>query len=654
MNSEDLQDFKLVSDPQISPDGKKILFTLTTVNEDLQDYSSHIWIILSLGGDPTQFTYGDGKDTNPRWSPNGEKILFLSTCGTSNTKQLWVMPANGGEARRVCSTSNAVEKPMWSPDGSRILFLSRIRTEEPYREGSDVKIIKKLVYKFNDLGFFHDTRRHLFVVDSDGGSSKQLTEGDFDVVSMDWSPNGEDVSLVANITEDTDHTLIKDIWLLSTKGDNLRKITDGKWQIDAVSWSPDGDKIAFVGREILKTEYIKQYNPNIMILPSKGKEVRNLTKSFDQWVWPFHSCIAGWAEAPKWSPDSTKLRFMANEEGSLHVFEVNENQDVHRVTEGKMVVGTFSMSEDWSRMAFNATESLRLAEVWIHEKDGSKRITDINIDLEKRPDVSKPEEFKFRASDGVQIQGWILKPKDFEEGKKYATILQIHGGPYTAYGYKFTAAEHEFQVLADNGYTVVFTNPRGSLGYGEKFSSEQAGNYGDRDYKDLMEAMDLVIENFPFVDEDRLGVTGGSYGGWMTNWIVGHTDRFKAAVTCRSISNLFNLIGASDIGAMEWLPKHSIGLGKYPWDEPKRYLEKSPIMYVNNITTPLLIIHSDKDLDCTIDQAEHMFGTLKKLKKEVELVIFPGENHNLSRTGKPIHRIERLEHILRWFNKYLK
>jgi len=267
--------------------------------------------------------------------------------------------------------------------------------------------------------------------------------------------------------------------------------------------------------------------------------------------------------------------------------------------------------------------------------------------------LSEPEEFWFTASDGVKVQGWIVKPLEFKKGEKYPIILQIHGGPWSAYGNQLMAAEHEFQLLATNGYVVVYTNPRASTGYGEEFASLISGHWGERDYLDMMEAVDYVIEKYPFVDAERLGVAGGSYGGFATNWIVGHTDRFKAAVTMRSISNWESFFGVSDIGTGT-LPVHEVGFGKNPWDAREFYQEKSPITYVKNVKTPLLIIHSEQDWRCPMVEAEQLFIALKKMKKDVELVRFPDENHDLSRTGKPKHRIERLRHILRWFDKYLK
>jgi acylaminoacyl-peptidase len=652
MLSEDFKKFKSVSDPQISPDGKQILFIVTTVNEKEDGYNSHIWGVLSSGGKPEQFTYGDGRDSNPLWSPDGKSILFLSSRGKEKGILPWVISAQGGEARPICSEPKGVEKPVWSPDGKSILFLSRVKAEEePENKKSDVKVIRKLVYKLTGLGFFHDSRRHLFVANLDSGISKQLTEGEFDITSADWSPNGKDIAFVANMTEEQDYTLIKDVWVISSTGGKPKKLTDGKWHLDSVSWSPDGKQIAFLGREIPSEAFIVQKNPKIWVLPSKGGVPVNVTDSFDQWIVPFHSCIPGWSEPPVWSNDSSSLYFKANEEGALHVYKVGvKDHKVQRVTDGKITVGSFSLGKD-GKIAFDAGDSLHLPEVWIHDEKGDRRLTDLNGQLLKGANLSSPEEFWFTASDGAKIQGWVMKPVGFEEGKRYPTILEIHGGPYGAYGYSFS---HEFQVFASNGFAVVYINPRGSLGYGEAFSSAQTGHYGDRDYQDLMEAVDYVEKHFPFVDAGRLGVTGGSYGGYMTNWIVGQTDRFKAAIAERSISNQYSMHGAADIGAMPWNPTHDIGLGKDPWDALELYFKRSPISYVKNVKTPLMIIVCEEDWDCAMEQAEQMFVALKKLKKTVELIVFPDENHFLPRAGKPSHRAERFEHYLRWFNKYLK
>ena len=453
------------------------------------------------------------------------------------------------------------------------------------------------------------------------------------------------------MTGEQDYTLIKDVWIIPSKGGKPRQFTNSRWQIDSISWSPDGGKIAFLGREIPNEDFYVQKNPKIWVMPSKGGAPVNVTDSFDEWIVPFHSSISGWTEPPAWDPDSYSLYFKANEKGALHVYKVSiKDHSVQKVTDGKITVSSFNVGSN-NKIVFDAGDFLHLPEVWIHDEKGDKRLTDINGPILRSMKVSGPEEFWFTASDGMKIQGWIMKPIGFKEGMKYPTILEIHGGPNAAYGYSLS---HEFQVFASNGFAVVYINPRGSLGYGEAFSSEQTGHWGDRDYLDFMEAMDYVEKTFPFVDSNKLGVTGGSYGGYMTNWIVGHTDRFKAAIAERSITNMYSLYGAADIGATLWVPIYDIGLGKDPWDALELYFEKSPISYVKNVKTPLMIIVCEEDLSCSMEQAEQFFVALKKLKKEVELVVFPGETHDLPRAGKPIHRIERFDHYLRWFNKYLK
>jgi dipeptidyl aminopeptidase/acylaminoacyl peptidase len=326
---------------------------------------------------------------------------------------------------------------------------------------------------------------------------------------------------------------------------------------------------------------------------------------------------------------------------------------VKAITEGKIRVESYSIDDSGKKIAFNAGSAVYPTELWIKDGSNQNLITEMNKSLLKKLRIIPPEEFWFTASDGVNVQGWIIKPKGFKRGTKYPAVIQIHGGPRSAYGYKFDGAEHEFQVLADHGYVVVYTNPRASIGYGEQFAGLVSGAWGERDYQDIMEATDYVIENYDFIDPKRFGVLGGSYGGFMTNWIVGHTDRYKAAITMRSISNWYSFHGTSDIGWMT-LPTHELINGSDPWDNLELCMEKSPISYVKNITTPLLIIHSEEDYRCPMEQGEQLYIALKKLDRTTEFVRFPGEPHGLSRSGKPKHRIERIQHIVRWFERYLK
>jgi dipeptidyl aminopeptidase/acylaminoacyl peptidase len=289
-------------------------------------------------------------------------------------------------------------------------------------------------------------------------------------------------------------------------------------------------------------------------------------------------------------------------------------------------------------------------EIWIKDEGGMRRVTDMNKDLLTKLRVTEPEEFHLTTSEGVKVQGWVIKPRDFREGEKYPTILEIHGGPHGMFGYELSGLEHEFQVLANNGYAVIYSNPRASLGQGEAFAAAVYGCWGEYDGRDLMEVVDYAIKTYPFMDPERLGVTGLSYGGYMTNWLIGHTDRFKAAVSRNSLTNMYSGWGTSDIGWMGW----QISRAKNPWDNLQFFMEQSPIHYIEKIETPLLLIHCEDDIRCPIEQSEQLFTGLKKLKRKVEFVRFPGESHVMINIGTPKHRVERLQHVVRWFDRYLK
>jgi dipeptidyl aminopeptidase/acylaminoacyl peptidase len=385
-------------------------------------------------------------------------------------------------------------------------------------------------------------------------------------------------------------------------------------------------------------------NTYLWIIPSKGGRPINLTSSLDRTLKS--------VKEVKWSPDSKYIYFLVPDKGCTHIYRTNLNGESERLTEGLINVCSFSLNDSGSILAFNSTDASTPTELWTMENNRVRKRTNMNKNLLKKLRLSEPEEFWFTASDGFKIQGWIVRPWEFDPKNKYPTVIQIHGGPRSAYGFKLTAAEHEFQVLADHGYVVVYTNPRASIGYGEDFAGLISGHWGERDYLDIIEAVDYIVDNYFFVDENKLGIAGGSYGGFMTNWIVGHTDIFKAAVTMRSISNWYSFHGTSDIG-WRTLPTHELSWGKDPWDNLEQIMEKSPITYIKNIKTPLLIIHSESDYRCPMEQGEQLFAGLKKLGRVTEFIRFPDEPHGLSRMGKPKHRVERLQHIVRWFDRHL-
>lgn len=351
---------------------------------------------------------------------------------------------------------------------------------------------------------------------------------------------------------------------------------------------------------------------------------------------------------PFWAPDGSALYFLASDSGSTHIHRVPAGGgEVSRLTEGRFRISGLSISPDGSKLAYIKATATNPGDLYVSNADGSneQRLTGVNEEILSGIALSEPEPFWVESEDGSKVQAWTLKPPGFDESTRYPMILQIHGGPHAMYAEAFM---HEFQLLAAHGYVVVYCNPRGSSGYGEPFTRDTHLRWGETDMPDVMAVVDHVIEQ-GYIDESRMGITGGSYGGYMTLWVIGHTDRFKAAVTQRCVSNLFSFYGTSDVG---WT---LIGyeFGGPAWERREHYMQYSPITYVENMTTPLLIIHSERDFRCPIEQAEQVFISLKKLGREVEFVRFPDENHNLSRSGKPKHRIERLEHILRWFDGHL-
>lgn len=643
-----------ISQPQISPDSQKILFTYTTLNEKEDRYGSNIWTVSTDGEKPKQFTFGEIGDSTPRWSPDGKDIIFISTRGKSERKgQIWTIPSEGGEARLLVSVPDMIvgepmaPAPSWSPDGRKIFFLAMVKMEKGKKEKekekkSDVIVIKKLDYKLDHIGFFPDTRIHLFTVGREGGEPKQLTKGDFNILSATWSPDGKQIAFMTNMTQGSDFSLLKDLCVVSSEGGKPKKILEGIITLwPALSWSPDGKYIAFTAFDTYK----KWNFSHAWIVSSKGGKANKLTGAFDKNIMEAMNSL-------QWSPDSKAVYFATDDHGCRNIYKANiKTHKVEKITEGKMRVSSFSLSQDGSTIAFDATEATRPTEVWIHNSKGDKRLTSLTDALVKDMTLIEQEEFRFKASDGAEVQGWIMIPVNFEKGEKYPAILNVHGGPWGDYGYGF---DQLFQTQCANGYVVIFINHRASTGYGEAFS-DITGHWGEREYNDLMEAVDFAIKKYPFIDANKLGVTGVSGGGYLTNWIVTHTDRFKAAVTVASISNWYSFYGCSDLGPCFILPFREIGKGKDPWDAPKTWLEKSPITYVKNVETPLLIIHGENDLRCPMEQAEQFFVALKKLDKTVEFVRFPGEPHaNVDSMLKPSHATEAVQYLLNWFDKYLK
>ena len=462
----------------------------------------------------------------------------------------------------------------------------------------------------------------------------------FDVTGWDVSPDGRQLAFGANTEEEADYTFVKHLHVVPIQGGAPHRVLEGAGPIGPVKWSPDGERVAFLGHDLRRR---LATNTGVWVV-KPGEAAENWTSNFDRSVGNAlnSDSRAHGVELPlRWTPDGEALTFGATDGGSCHLYTVRHGGAVERLTQGEMSLEGYSFSTDHGVLAYAAMTDTTLADVFLRSDGKERRLTRFNDRLLAGLRLGRPQAFQFEASDGHPVEGWILRGG---RGRRRG-VLEIHGGPRTTYGHAF---ELEFHLLAAHGFHVLYTNPRGSQGYGEEFSAWIVGDYGDRDYKDLMEAVDYAADQ-GWVDPDRVGVTGGSYGGLMTNWIVTQTDRFAAAVTQRSISNWQSFFGTSDIGYFFGEEE----MEALPWDEPAKFAEKSAINHVKNVTTPLLIIHSELDYRCPMEQAEQFYVALKRLHKEVELARFPDESHELSRSGQPRHRIERLSRILGWMEGHI-
>ena len=655
LTAEDIYNFKLVADVEMSPDGSRIAYTVTTVEKDHNDYRSSIYVCGNDGSFTRRLTTFDAKDTRPAWSPDGTRIAFLSN--RSESSQIWMIRADGGEAWKVSDLSDGITAFEWSPDGTCFVAISKSDgapatsgSSDDTNEKSDVRHITRIRYKADGDGFLDDKVKHLWIVPVNGDKPRQLTHSDTHDDSPRWSPNGREIAFVTNRSSGREWNTVSEVWVIPAGGGDERRLLGGDTaKFASPSWSPDGTQLAAVGN--WNAEAGGSVNDNLWVISAGGGEPRNLTEDFDRSIGDsaMSDVYTPSNSYPTWTSDGQQILCLASDSGSTHLYSVDLNSsEPQRLTHGDQRVSGFSIGDNSETLAYISATAANPGDIFAGPLSGENpvRVTSLNEELLTKVALPVPEEFWVASqSDGQQIQGWVIKPVDFNPAVKYPMILQIHGGPHSMYANAFM---HEFQLMAARGYVVVYTNPRGSQGYGEAFTRYTHMAWGEKDMPDVMAAVDHILEQ-GYVDENRMGVTGGSYGGYMTLWVIGHTNRFKAAVTQRCVSNLFSFYGTSDIG---WT-FGAYEFGGTPWDARERLIKYSPITYVNEMTTPLLIVHSEQDFRCPIEQSEQVFISLKKLGREVEFIRIPDENHNLSRSGKPKHRIERLEHIIGWFDRYL-
>ncbi len=668
---EDLYAMQFLSRPRISPDGQRIAFVTTTIDAAKHEYRSAIWVAPVDGGEAQRFTSGTANASSPEWSPDGRWLAFVSERESEATgkdakkqgkdkPQIWVLPVNGGEARQLTFMEHGASSPVWSSDSKSLLFSAQVGpADEETEDGKalpKVRVINQLWYKLDGVGFIYERRSHLFLTSVNGGTPQQLTDGDWDDGDAAWSPDGTQIVFTSNHAEDRWRILGSDLYTLQiqeNKAGELRCLTDSTLACGSPSWSPDGKTIAFLASsKVHSGGHTYLYS----IASDADKQApQNLSKDFDGTCMDWTNSDIGdehLMPPPAWSADGASLYVLASLHGASRLFTLSAHgaeTQPPTLTPGDVHVRDFSVDTAKKQIALLVGDATRPQEIYtlnVAQQVGEmRRVTHSNDDLFNDLTVVAPEYIQYKGADDWSIDGWILKPHNFEPSKKYPLIVEIHGGPNTQYGYGFF---HEMQMLVAQGYVVLYTNPRGSCGYGFDFSFAVNGQWGEKDSIDIMNGVKAVVQR-GYIDEQRIGVTGGSYGGFMTNWLVSHFDDFKAAVTDRCVSNLASMFGSSDVG---WDLGYD-NLDTTPWENLEKYMHMSPMQYVQNIKVPLLIIHSEQDLRCPIEQAEQLFAALKWMGREVQLVRFEGQSHGLSRGGHPKLRLERLRHIKDWFEKYL-
>jgi dipeptidyl aminopeptidase/acylaminoacyl peptidase len=637
MRPDDIYELRWADDPGISPDGRTVAFVAWGVDRQANDYTASIWLVPVDGsGEPRRLTQEAKQDVAPRWSPDGKWLAFTSN-RDKKAKQLYVLPVDGGEPPCLTDLEEDVTEVKWSPDGKRLAFSSRVRDsayEEEEERNRRPRRFDRLQYKLDDEGWIGDRRRHIFTVPADGSApAEQLTDGDFEDQSPCWSPDGRRLAFVSARHEDWDTDLVRDVFLVDASGGDPEPLTHGDGRYAAPAWSPDGSTIACL---YAPDEFDYPRHGQIAVLDAATGEQRILTASLDRNCAPYPEI-----REPVWDGDS--LLFVLEDAGHNPLYRVPaDGSGEPEAVLAQTWVSAFDCVG--GHIVHAASPPTSLPEVF----SGERQLTAVASSL----DVSEPERFTATSADGSEVEAWIMRPIGFEPGQQYPVLLNVHGGPFSQYGDHFF---DEFQVYAGAGYAVLYSNPRGSSGYSEEWGRAIRGpvaggpGWGTRDYEDVMAVVDEALERFDFLDPDRLGILGGSYGGFMTSWVVGHTDRFRAACSERSVNNFVLEGGSSDIG---WAFKGIVG--EYWFRATDAYMQISPSKYAENITTPLLILHSEHDLRCPIGHAEDLFAILRVLKRDVEMVLFPAEGHNLSRSGSPAHRVMRFEAILDWFERTLR
>jgi dipeptidyl aminopeptidase/acylaminoacyl peptidase len=655
---DDYFQIREVHDPQVSPDGQWIAYSVKTPLLKTDKNEERIWMVAASGGDPIALTAGGVSSSHPRWSPDGKYIAFLSA-RNGTKEQVWLLNRLGGEAERLTYTPQDVDELAWSPDGSRLAVLLRDASPEELdafkdqndKEGESDKddkdrdakerkpktqrpwVIDRRQFKQDEIGYLDRRRTHLYVFDLAKRNLTQITSGDYDDDQLAWAPDGKQLAFVSNrSTPDPDATYNTDIWVVSAdntdKGAHPTQVTKNPGEDREPAWSPDSKWIAYSTR--LDPKVFEYGTKHLAVVPSTGGESKVLTQSFDRMI-----------VDPHFAPDGKTIYFVADDDGTLNLCSVpSTGGEVTRAIGGRLVVNGYSINKNGDVAAQVATID-RPDEIFTIPGGKLTQVTHTNDTLLSQLKVSHGEYVHFKSKDGTTVSGYLYKPLDYSPGNKVPAILRPHGGPVWAYYAEFA---HLAQLLAANGYAVLYPNPRGSTGYGQKHAQAIFADWGNKDFQDDMAMVDYAVDQ-GIADPDKLGVGGWSYGGISTNFIITQTARFKGA-----ISGAGEFLYMTNYGHDHYQRDWETELGR-PWEKKALYEKISPFYRVANITTPTLIMGGSIDWNVPIINGEQMFQALKSLGRTTELVVYPDEYHEFS---TPSHIKDRLERYLAWYNHYVK
>lgn len=660
----DVFELEWASDPQIDPRGERVVYVRNFMDIMADRRRSNLWLAKTDGSAHQPLTTGLVNHRSPRWSPDGKRLLYVAD--TEHGAQLFVRWMDSGQTAQITRLTEAPSDLVWSPDGRWIaltMFVPRPAkplVQPPTKpEGAEwapaPKVIDKLIYRADGQGYLEEGFHQLFVVPAEGGTPRQITRGPYDHDSTPvWTPDGEALIFSANRDEDREHDpLDSELFVADVATGELRRLTDRQGPDASPALSPDGQRIAYVGFD----DHYQGYQVRrLYVVDRDGGTPRELTGGLDRSV-----------DNPKWSADGKSIYFLYEDHGQGRLARVTLDGTVHTVAEGVQGLslgrpytgGQFSLAGGTAPghrraqrggrgvvggAAFTLGAADHPADVAVTDGDGTvRRLTRLNDDLLGHRRLGAVEEIRFDSShDGRSIQGWVVKPPDFDPEKRYPLILEIHGGPFAAYGPIFSP---EIQLYAAAGYVVLYTNPRGSTSYGEEFGNLIHHAYPGNDYDDLMSGVDAVVAK-GYVDPDQLFVTGGSGGGVLSAWIVGKTERFRAAVVAKPVIDWTSFVLTAD--AYNFFTRY--WFSELPWEHPEAYWQRSPLSLVGNVKTPTMLLTGEADFRTPISQSEQFYQALKLRQVDTALVRVPGASHGIA--GRPSQLIAKVQHVLAWFDEY--